>query len=344
MLSVAAAGTLAFGASVGVAWAAGFTEVRQTLLHPDWQWLVLALAGQVVAYVGYTLAYREVVRAEGGTQLEAPKAAAMVATGFGVFVHAGGFALDRAALERAGLSPSQARARVLGIGALEYAVLAPATAIAAGIVYFGQSGVSASLTLPWLIGVPAGFALAFVVFRLRGRFRRARSGWRRQVDNCLDALDLTVRLVRRPLAHGLGPAGMMLYWLGDVFCLWAALHVFYAHSPPVAQLIVGYATGYALTRRTLPLGGAGVVEALLPFALGWLAIELAPALLAVVGYRLLNLWLPLVPALAGLPVLRALGNAPRPCRRGAAEVDLNSPACRTSALLPCAPVGSSGFR
>ena len=171
--------------------------------------------------------------------------------------------------------------------------------------------VSASLTLPWLIGVPAGFALAFVVFRLRGRFRRARSGWRRQVNNCLDALDLTVRLVRRPLAHGLGPAGMTLYWLGDVLCLWAVLHVFYAHSPPVAQLIVGYATGYALTRRTLPLGGAGVVEALLPFALGWLAIELAPALLAVVGYRLLNLWLPLVPALAGLPVLRALGNAPR---------------------------------
>jgi uncharacterized membrane protein YbhN (UPF0104 family) len=310
-LSVLAAGALAIGASAGVAWAAGFDEVRRGLLHPNWPWLAVAFVGQMVAYLGYTLAYREVVRAEGGTQLEAPKAAAIVATGFGVFIHAGGFSLDRAALERAGLSQEEARARVLGLGALEYTVLAPATAIAAGIVYFNQSGVSASLTLPWLVGVPAGFGLAFLVLRVGGRFRPARSGWRRRLGHCLDALDLTMRLVCRPRAYGLGLAGMTLYWVGDVFCLWAALHVFYAHSPPVAQLIVGYATGYALTRRTLPLGGAGVVEALLPFALGWVAIGLAPAVLAVVAYRLLNLWLPLFPALAGLPALRALGRSPR---------------------------------
>ena len=54
-----------------------------------------------------------------------------------------------------------------------------------------------------------------------------------------------------------------------------------------------------------------MVEALLPFALGWVAIGLAPAVLAVVAYRLLNLWLPLFPALAGLPALRALGRSPR---------------------------------
>jgi uncharacterized membrane protein YbhN (UPF0104 family) len=84
------------------------------------------------------------------------------------------------------------------------------------------------------------------------------------------------------------------------------LHVFSAHSPPVAQLVVGYATGYALTRRALPLGGAGIVETLLPFSLHWLGIALAPALAAVFAYRLVNLWLPIVPALAGLPTLRSL--------------------------------------
>jgi uncharacterized membrane protein YbhN (UPF0104 family) len=61
-----------------------------------------------------------------------------------------------------------------------------------------------------------------------------------------------------------------------------------------------------LTRRALPLGGAGVVEALLPFALGWLKIALAPALLAVFAYRVINLWLPLVPALVGLPTFHTL--------------------------------------
>jgi hypothetical protein len=32
----------------------------------------------------------------------------------------------------------------------------------------------------------------------------------------------------------------------------------------------------------------------------------APALLAVFAYRLINLWLPMIPALAGLPTLRRL--------------------------------------
>lgn len=88
------------------------------------------------------------------------------------------------------------------------------------------------------------------------------------------------------------------------------MHIFDGHAPPIAQLIVGCATGYAITRRALPLGGAGVVEALLPFALGWVKIALAPALLAVVAYRLINLWLPMVPALGALPTLRRLERAP----------------------------------
>jgi uncharacterized membrane protein YbhN (UPF0104 family) len=308
---VATAALLAFAASIGVAWAAGFEEIRRTLLNPNWPWLPVALAGEALAYLGYTLAYRDVVRAEGGRELDGPKAAALVATGFGVFVSAGGFTLDRVALERAGLSRKEARERVLALAALEYLVLAPATAIAATLVIFQHDGISPALTWPWVIGVPAGLTLALLALRFRGALRRSGPGWRSRLHSCLDALALALRFLSRPRDHVLGIAGMTLYWLGDIFCLWAVLHVFFAHSPPVAQLLVGYATGYALTRRTLPLGGAGVVEALLPFALGWVGIGLAPALTGVVGYRVLNLWLPLLPALAGLPALRTLGRAPR---------------------------------
>src|SRR5262249_14789458 len=53
---------------------------------------------------------------------------------------------------------------------------------------------------------------------------------------------------------------------------------------------------------------AGVVETLLPLSLGWVGIALAPAVLAVVGYRVINLWLPLIPAVAGLPMLQRLGH------------------------------------
>jgi len=74
-------------------------------------------------------------------------------------------------------------------------------------------------------------------------------------------------------------------------------------------LLIGYATGYALTLRTLPFAGAGAVEALLPFALSWMAISLPAAVLAVFAYRIFNLWLPIVPAAVGLRSMRSAAAA-----------------------------------
>jgi uncharacterized membrane protein YbhN (UPF0104 family) len=266
---------------------------------------VIAVGGELVAYAGYTAAYREVARVEGGAELEVPKAAALVAAGFGVFVHGGGFALDRMALRRAGLSEKDARRRVLGLGTLEYAVLAPGTLAAAIVVVIWHRTISASLTLPWIIGPPVGAVLAAVGLQHQASIGR----WPLigpPLRHSLESLELVLVFLRSPLRHALALTGTLAYWAGDIFCLWATLQAFSAKPPPVAQLVVGYATGYALTRRALPLGGAGVVEVLLPFALGWLGIELLPALLAVFAYRLINLWLPIIPALAGLPALRTL--------------------------------------
>jgi uncharacterized membrane protein YbhN (UPF0104 family) len=316
-LLVALAAMLATAALTGLAWTVGFHRTLTGLVHPSWVWLLLAVAGEVVAYAGYTLAYREVARAEHGAELEVPKAAALVASGFGVFVHGGGFALDREALRRAGLSKTEARRRVLGLGTLEYAVLAPATLVAAAWVLANKQSVSGSLTLPWIVGVPAGAILALTALHHRRRLSR----WPyigERLGHALEALCLVLRLVTSPRRHGAALAGAGLYWLGDIFCLWSTLHAFSAHTPPVAQLVLGYSTGYAVTRRALPLGGAGIVEALLPFALGWVKIALAPALLAVFAYRLINLWLPMVPALAGLPTLRRLERSV-PRRRRAAQ-------------------------
>jgi uncharacterized membrane protein YbhN (UPF0104 family) len=301
----AAAAALAFGASFALAWVAGFGRIADRLHYPNWPWLAAALGGEIVAYLGYILAYREVARAEGGAELQLPRAAAFVSTGFGVFVAAGGFSLDAEALERAGLSEREARARVLGLGVLEYLVLAPVAAIAALVVLLAHDGVDLGLTLPWLIGVPLGFAGAGVYMLRRPRPRGPRR-LRATARQAAEALGLIRCMATRPIPYGTAFAGIALYWAGDIFCLWACLHAFFAQPPPTAQLILGYATGYALTRRTLPLGGAGIVESLLPFSLGWVGIALAPAVLAVVAYRVINLWLPSVPALAGLPTLRRL--------------------------------------
>ena len=310
---VVAAAILSAGALVGMAATVGFGEVWRRLVFPHWYWLPIAVAGEVVAYLGYVVAYREVVRAEKGLELEVPHVAALVATGFGVFLQGGGFALDRAALQRAGLSAQEARERVLGLGTLEYAVLAPATLVASGFLLAEKGGkIDQSITLSWVIGVPVGTAIAFLALRHRNTFRR--KGWRMHVYASLCAIRLLFRLLRQPLRAAVALAGIAVYWLGDIFCLWAALHAFYAHTPPVTPLLVAYASGYALTRRALPIGGAGIVEALLPFALGAVAIQRAPAVLAVGAYRIINLWLPMIPALAGIPALRKLERR-RPTRR-----------------------------
>lgn len=320
---VVAAAALAAGALIGIAASVGVRKELTALAHPGWAWIAAAVGGELFAYLGYTLAYREVARADDGAELEVPKVAALVVSGFGVFVHGGGFALDRAALRRAGLTRREARRRVLGLGTLEYVVLAPVTMVAAVWVVLWHSTISHGLTLPWIIGVPAGAFLALSALRLRASIAR----WPLiggSLGHSLEALRLVIGLLRSR-AGVIALGGTTAYWAGDIFCLWATLHAFSAHTPPVAQLIVGYSTGYALTRRALPLGGAGVVEALLPFALGWLRIALGPALLAVFAYRLINLWLPLAPALAGLPTLRRLERAGRQHAGAAREPGRTAP-------------------
>jgi uncharacterized membrane protein YbhN (UPF0104 family) len=290
---------LQVGTIVAVAWVAGFDRVSHRLLAIDPIWLLAALGAEVVAYVGYTFSYREVVRVEDGGELAQKDAAAAVAAGFGPFIVRGGYAVDMHAFRRAGISDHELRTRLLGLGALEYALLAPAACIVSiQLLLDGVQKPPLGLTLPWAIAVPIGFATAiWAVGRrdtlLGGRLRRV-----------LDPIHVLTCLFVRP-KHLIGPLGTAVYWFGDIFCLWACLQAFTHGTPDISVLLLGYATGYALSRRTLPFGGAGAVEALLPFALSWCGISLAAAVVAVFAYRIFNFWLPTLPAALGLRHLRA---------------------------------------
>ena len=83
--------------------------------------------------------------------------------------------------------------------------------------------------------------------------------------------------------------------------------VLYRREGAVAVITVGYATGYALARRALPLAGAGVVEGLMPFALTWVGFSFGASVLAVIAYRVFNLWLPMIPAVISLRHLEGQG-------------------------------------
>src|SRR5205814_7230343 len=109
-----------------------------------------------------------------------------------------------------------------GLGALEYAVLAPAAAVAAALVLLKHQSISGSLTLPWIIGVPVGAVLALTALR----FQKAIGGWPyigSPLARGLRALELVLRLLASPRRHGLALLGTIAYWGGDIFCLWSAL-------------------------------------------------------------------------------------------------------------------------
>ena len=295
---------VALAALCVVASAAGLGEVAERLPNVRPESFAVAFAAEAIAYVGYVFGYREVARVERGPGISPGTAVAAVAAGFGPFVARGGFAVDLHAFRQTGISDREARVRVLGLGALEYALLAPAACIAAiALLVEGVHTPSLGFTLPWAILLPLGFVAALWAVGHRSRFH-GKEGWREHLAQALDSIHVLRCLFVRK-RHLAGPIGAGVYWLGDIACLWACVHAFSPTAPSVPLLLIGYATGYALSRRTLPFGGAGAVELLLPFALSWTGMPLAAAVLAVFAYRCFNLWLPIVPAALGMRTLRA---------------------------------------
>jgi uncharacterized membrane protein YbhN (UPF0104 family) len=281
----------------------GVHPVLRQLRHIAWIWLVVAAGATIASHIGYLLAYREVARHDDGPEIRPARAAAIVVTGFGLVVPRGGFALDNATLCEHGVSSSEARQRVMSLGILEYAILAPATFGAALALLLQHINAQAGLLPSWVIGVPAGTVVTLLLLPNRGRLRR-RGRLRHRLARTLDAIMATLSMLRSTPNGPLAALGMAIYWAADIAALAACLALFGGHHASIAAIIVGYSTGYALTRRSLPLSGAGAVEALLPFALSWVSVPLAEGVLAVLAYRAFNLWLAVGPAAAGLRYLR----------------------------------------
>jgi uncharacterized membrane protein YbhN (UPF0104 family) len=312
------AAVLSSAAILGVMSAAGWPVVARTAAQADWHLLLLVAIAVILSHVGYVWAYREIVGADEGAQLARREAAALVTSGFGGFVPRGGFALDARGLRDFGLPREEAILRVQALATAEYAVLAPVT-LAFALYLMAQGAPTHGGVLPsWAIGVPAGAAIIIGLSLVRRR-RSGRPRWWAPLSRQLDAIEMTLNLLRSPGAGLLTTAGMSLYWAGDIAALGLSLKMFGA-PVAVATLVVGYATGYALTRRSLPLAGAGAVEGLLPFALVWVSYPLAGSVLAVLAYRVFNLWLMVIPAMIGLNRLRRVeAQGVRPSRlRGAA--------------------------
>ncbi len=310
---------LAAGATIVVSYvlaaSAGWAHVHRIVYaQHSWAWLGVCLAGETIAYVGYVLTIRDIARVDRGPEMNLAVSAKTVVAGFGVFAAtraSGGFAVDYWALRREGAGRRDAVGRVLALGFLEYATLSIVALVASIALYArldGHAGDSA--TLPALLVIPA-FAVALwaTSHKRSGRLSRPRpnGNWfRRTFADSVAGARKARMVLSSPREHGLGVLGMTLYWAGDIACLWAALQLVGGRQITISALILAYSGGYVLSRRSLPAGGAGVVEVALTLALVGMGVPFAPALVAVLIYRLFNFWLPIVPALMLIPTIREL--------------------------------------
>jgi glycosyltransferase 2 family protein len=288
---------IAAGTAVLIAAHAGYAEVADRFEAMEPTWLGAAIAGQFAAFVGYALGYRRIVTVLGGPRVGAGLLVRLVATGFGAFALGGGFALDYRALRSLEGDERAATVRVLALGALEYVVIAPAACIAAGAMLIEGSDVLSSVLWPWVAAVPAGFAVGFWLAARHEHVAEGKDGklWRVLAD-ALAGTNLIRRMASQPLRFAPAASGITLYWAGELVSLWASIRAF-GTTLAFGPLLIGLATGYALTRRSMPLAGAGVTEFLLTVALVWVGLDLATALAATIVYRLFSFILPMLPGL-----------------------------------------------
>lgn len=289
---------LAAGAVVAIAKLSGVDSMGRAFDDFRPAWIGLIAAAELLTYPAYVLAYRSIASLPGQAPLALPLVTRVVVAGFGPFALSGGFGIDKQALEAVHEDERSARVRVVALGVLEWAVLAPTTSVVAIVFLITGEPVMGSLLWPWAVLVPVGFGFGLWasaearserISHIRGRQR----DW---LARTLEGVGVLRALIFNPRRYWAAWLGTILYWAADIGAFYGGLRTF-GLDPAFGRVVLAYATGYAATRRSLPLGGAGVTEVLMTYSLYWVHQPLAPALAAVVAYRAFNFLLAAMPAL-----------------------------------------------
>lgn len=331
VIAVVAAVVLAGGAFTILSQLSHAGRFGSVIAQADKPLLPICVAGQLMAYLGYTFAYRTAARATGGPCFDYWTTARIVIFGAGTAIlgaSVGGLAVDFWALRRAGMEPQIAARRILAVGTLEWTVLSMYAFTAAVLVLACGIRAPFGMSLGWLLAIPicVGAAIWFsspprvqplinpVLHTACAEASRARRGreWlqnklRIGLADAIAGVVLVRHLISHPLRYYGAAVGYPIYWAGDILTLYAGVRAF-GGSPNPASLVLAYATGFVISSLPLPAGGAGGVEATIALALHATGVPWTASLLGVFLYRLLTFWLPALPALALLPSIRRLSH------------------------------------
>jgi uncharacterized protein (TIRG00374 family) len=105
-----------------------------------------------------------------------------------------------------------------------------------------------------------------------------------------EGITTALEIVRHPRP---GLLGALVYWAFDIATLWAGFRAFGA-SPPIAVVVMAYFLGQLANAIPLP-GGIGGVEGGMIGSFIAFGVSGSVAVLAVLAYRLISFWLPILP-------------------------------------------------
>lgn len=319
-LGAGAAALLAGATAYVLVRIAGTEEVARVLSQLDPRVLVLVVVLQLASSAALTQVYRATFAANGGSlHYRDALTVALGAFSLTQLLPAGGAAGGLFAMRRLrthGADAVRATTTVLLVGLITMGTLGVAISLATAV-----TAVRTPAYLAYAVTSAAVTALVVGGFVLLHRFTRDGAA-RRHLAARLDRLQWRGRLVGRSWAQGLeqhvgllqAPSALLrpvawsaVNWSVDVAVFGLLLRAAGADVPFLAVL-VAFAVGNLLNAIPLTPGGIGVVEAGVAGTLLGFGADPAATSVAVIGYRAVAFWLPV---LIAAPVV-ATGLRPSP--------------------------------
>jgi uncharacterized protein (TIRG00374 family) len=298
--------------------APGLGHVRHLLGAAKPEWIALAVAFEAMSCVSYVFMFRPIFcqNMPWRTSWEI----GLSEVGAGSIVPAsgvGGLALGAWILREGGMPPERIASRSVAFFLIKSSVNFVAVAVIGTLMALGLFGPDLS---PWLTAVPAAGATIVIIAILAvprlgigaeagPDAGRARKVWSHVRKALIGGTREAVQIIRS--RNGLVIFGSLGYWAWDNAVLWATFHSL-GYSPPLAVILMGYLIGQLGGLLPVP-GGIGGIDGGL---IGTLIVYGTPAAAtgaAVLLYRVILFWLPLLAgAVAFWSLRRALNQPDRP--------------------------------
>lgn len=289
--------------------APGLGEVRGLLGDAALGWIAVAAGLQLLSCLSYVLMFRSVFCRD------RPWATAQrigwSALGMGSIVPASGaagLALGGWALVQEGMAPERVARRSVAFFLIKGSVNFVAVAVLGTAMAFGLVGPPVS---PWLTALPAALALvaiaAVLLLPRLGEGAGAPAGAGRVHRSLAVARGSVVAGTREAVeilraGDPLLLVGAVGYWLFDNAVLWAAFNAFGVHVD-LSVILLGYLVGQLGGLLPIPGGIGGIDGGLIGMLIAFGAPAAATAA-AVLAYRVILFWLPLLGGAIGFVALR----------------------------------------